>query len=275
MKSCFRLLQFTVVLAFLTSVFSTTVQSYVAKINNRTITEKEFSERLKQSNKVDPSQPSEKEVLKNIIYFELAVQEALKAKYHRLPSLKEQFDILLYQEVIKKHVQPKIDRIKISERELRNYYKETPLIKTRHIFFKITPDMDDSDIAKVRARANKVLGLLNSGKKSFAVLVREYSEGPSARSGGVIDWGAKHKLLPEYYNAALALKKPGKTSGVIETAYGFHIVELSGIQTYAKIDSVYKNFMVRALKEQKGKFVYEKYFEDLKKKHKVIVKKDL
>ena len=65
-------------------------------------------------------------------------------------------------------------------------------------------------------------------KKSFEDLARQFSEGPSAKTGGDVDWGARHKLLPEYYEAALALKNIGETSDLVETPYGIHIIKLTG-----------------------------------------------
>ncbi len=248
----------------------------LAKINGRVITVSEFNRRYEQNTQIVPGKaPPKADVLKNIVYFELATQEARKLNLHQDPSLKEQFDILLYQAIVRRYIQPKIDSLEVSESEVRKYYDDNPLLRTSHIILLSRPGMSESDVKDLKNRAEKVLAEVKSGKKSFEDLVRQHSEGPSARAGGDVDWGARHKLLPEYYEAALALKNIGDISSVIETPYGLHIIKLTGKKPYSEIDSVYKDFIIRTIRENKGQGIYNAYFEDLKKKAKVTVNDSL
>ncbi len=249
----------------------------LAKINDREITVDEFNKRFEQNSKLVPGKtPAKDEVLKNIIYFELATQEARRIGLHKENALKEQFDILLYQALVRKNVQPKVDAIQPSDAEVRQYYEQNPLLRTSHIVFLSRPDMSQKDVQDLRARAEQVLAEVKDKKASFEDLARKHSEGPNAKAGGDVDWGSRHKLLPEYYDAALALKNVGDTSGIVETPYGFHIIKLTGKMAYSdKVDPVYKDFIIRTIREQKGQKVFDEYFEELKKKARVTVNNEL
>ena len=248
----------------------------VAKVNDRAITLSEFNKRFEQNAQLVPGKaPKKEDVLKNIVYFELAAQEARRIGLHKDASVREQFDILLYQAVVRRFIQPKIDTIDVAEADVKKYYEASPLIRTSHIVFLARPGMTESEAKELRTRANTVLEQVKAGKKSFEELAREYSEGPAARTGGDVDWGARHKLLPEYYDAALALKNTGDTTGIVETPYGLHIIKLTGKKPYSEIDSVYRDFIIRSIRETKGQAVFAQYFEDLKKKNKVTVNEDL
>lgn len=248
----------------------------IARINDRAITMSEFNRRYEQNSQLVPGKaPPKAEVLKNIVYFELAKVEALKQKLNQDPSLKEQFDILLYQAIVRRYIQPKIDSLEVSEAEVRKYYEDNPLIRTSHIILLSKPGMDEKEVKELREKAAKILEQVKAGAKTFEDLARQYSEGPSAKTGGDVDWGARHKLLPEYYEAALALKAVNDVSGIVETPYGFHIIKLTGKKPFSEIDPVYRDFIIRTIRENKGQTIFSQYFEDLKKKYKVVVNEGL
>ncbi len=248
----------------------------LARINDVTITLDEFNRRYEQNSKLVPgATPSKDDVLRNIIYFELATQEARRLKIHQEQALKDQFDILLYQAIIRRFVQPKVDSLEVSESEVRKYYEANPLLRTSHIILLSKPGMSEAELKDLRKRAQDILGVVRSNKKPFEEYAKQYSEGPSAKTGGDVDWGARHKLLPEYYEAALKLKEIGDVSDLVETPYGIHIIKLTGRRPYAEMDAVYKDFVVRTLRESKGQDIFNAYFEGLRKQARVTVNQDL
>jgi parvulin-like peptidyl-prolyl isomerase len=251
-------------------------KSVVARIGERTITLEEFNRRFEQNSQLVPGKaPPKAEVLKNIVYFELATLEARRLKLNQDQALREQFDILLYQAIVRRFIQPKIDALEVSEAEVRKYYEDNPLIRSSHIILLTKPGMTEAEIKALRDRANKILEIVRGSNKSFEDLAKQYSEGPSARTGGDVDWGARHKLLPEYYEAALALKNIGDLSPVVETPYGFHIIRLTGRRPFAEIDSVYRDFIIRTIRENKGQTIFSSYFEELKARYKVVTNEEL
>jgi len=248
----------------------------LVRINEVSISLEEFNRRYEQNSKLVPgATPSKQDVLKNIIYFELATQEARRLRIHQEQALKDQFDILLYQAIIRRFVQPKVDSLEVSEAEVRKYYEANPLLRSSHIILLSKPGMSDAELKDLRKRAQDVLAVVRSNKKSFEEYAQQYSEGPSAKTGGDVDWGARHKLLPEFYEAALKLKNIGDVGDLVETPYGIHIIKLVGRRPYAEMDAVYKDFVVRTLRESKGQEIFNAYFDGLRKKARVTVSEDL
>ncbi len=64
------------------------------------------------------------------------------------------------------------------------------------------------------------------GGADFAAMARQYSQDPgSAQSGGDLGFVAKGQLIPSFENAAYALNE-GKISDIVETRYGYHLIQL-------------------------------------------------
>ena len=60
----------------------------------------------------------------------------------------------------------------------------------------------------------------------FAALAREYSDDPGSREkGGELGYTSKGELVPSYEKTAYALK-PGQISGIVESRFGYHIIQL-------------------------------------------------
>jgi len=77
-----------------------------------------------------------------------------------------------------------------------------------------------------KARADEVLAKLQSGEKSFEDLAKEYSDDPTTKeNGGELGWFSRGQMVTEFEDAAFALEV-GKTSGLVKTVYGYHIIKL-------------------------------------------------
>jgi len=76
------------------------------------------------------------------------------------------------------------------------------------------------------AAARFVLARLNRGEK-FEDLARQLSKDPGSKEqGGDLGFVGKGQLVPEFERAAFALERPGQTSPVVKTQYGYHIIRL-------------------------------------------------
>lgn len=78
---------------------------------------------------------------------------------------------------------------------------------------------------KLKAEAEKVHKRVTEGGEDFAEVAKEVSTGPSAPQGGDIGAYPRGNLAPPYEEAAFSLKKD-EISDVVETQFGFHIIQL-------------------------------------------------
>ena len=77
----------------------------------------------------------------------------------------------------------------------------------------------------MRAQAEQVLKEARSGA-DFAALAKKYSQDESnAQQGGDLDYFGRGRMVPEFENAAFALK-PGEISDLVKTEFGYHVIKL-------------------------------------------------
>jgi len=85
---------------------------------------------------------------------------------------------------------------------------------------------EESVTGAAKAKAEEVLAKVKAGE-DFAKLSKEYSQDPgSAANGGDLGFFGKGKMVPEFEDAALKLKK-GETSELVRSVYGYHIIRVT------------------------------------------------
>ena len=92
----------------------------------------------------------------------------------------------------------------------------------RHILLKITPTMTAAD---ARRKLLELKERLDNKAAKFEELARLFSNDGSAAKGGDLGWLAPGDSTPEMETAMNALK-PGEVSGVVETPFGLHLIEV-------------------------------------------------
>jgi len=88
----------------------------------------------------------------------------------------------------------------------------------------MTPKVNPEERIKALEKITKLLEQIRAGE-DFAVIARKYSDDGSAKTGGDLDWTVRGSFVPEFEAAAFQLEKD-QISEVIETEYGFHIIQL-------------------------------------------------
>ncbi len=127
-----------------------------------------------------------------------------------------------------------VGEIKVTPAEVRNYfnslpYDSIPYIPTNVEVQIITkePTVPQVEIDAVKAKLREFTERVNSGETSFSTLALLYSEDPGSRvRGGELGFMGRGQLLPEFANVAFNLQDPDKVSKIVETEYGYHIIQL-------------------------------------------------
>lgn len=124
-------------------------------------------------------------------------------------------------------------QIKVTEGELRaayeankSAYQNPEQRRASHILI----TAEGADLAKVKAQAEKVLEEVRAKTKPFAEIAKKYSEDPgSAKQGGDLGYFAKGMMVQAFEEAVWSLKQ-GEISGLVQSDFGFHIIQLTGIK---------------------------------------------
>lgn len=99
-------------------------------------------------------------------------------------------------------------------------------VRVRHILVRFDPKGSPADKEKAREKAANILKRAQDGE-DFAKLAAEYSEDPGSKAqGGDLGWVTQGQTVPTFEQAAFALKKPNDLSPVVESQFGFHIIQM-------------------------------------------------
>ncbi len=135
---------------------------------------------------------------------------------------------------VQKMQQKLVGDIKITPAEVRRYFKDLPqdsipFIPTQVEVQIITaqPKIPISEIEDVKSRLREYTDRVQNGEIDFSTLARLYSEdrGTAVR-GGETDFMGKGVMDPSYAAVAFSLQDPTKVSKIVESEYGFHIIQL-------------------------------------------------
>jgi len=92
----------------------------------------------------------------------------------------------------------------------------------RHILFQFPPKATAAQKDSVRKKAAGILPQVND--RTFAAMARKYSSDGTAAQGGDLGVFNKRQMVAEFGDAVAALK-PGQISGLVQTQYGYHIIQ--------------------------------------------------
>ena len=124
--------------------------------------------------------------------------------------------------------------ITVSPAEVRRYFKDMPqdslpFVPTEVEVQIITqqPKIEQEEINRVKEELRDYTDRINKGESSFQTLARLYSEDPgTARRGGELDYTGRGMLDPAFANVAFGLTDPKRVSKIVESEFGFHIIQL-------------------------------------------------
>ena len=142
------------------------------------------------------------------------------------------FDIIRDRTLSQKVEYQLTENIKVTPAEVAEYFAtydadSLPEIPTQYEVSEIviTPAVNEAERERVRDELNELRERILKGEK-FSMLAKLYSQDPgSASKGGELGFFGRGTMVSEFEAAAFALK-PGEVSPVVETQYGYHIIQL-------------------------------------------------
>ena len=256
-------------LAGMAVIFSLTAladSTVVATVGTKSITIDDFNKRFAEVQKQTVNPPSKKLFLEDLVRYEMGVQEAEKMGLEKDPIVAERIREELYKGLVEKELSEKINAIKVSEDEMKEYYKNSPELRTSHILTEIKQNATPAERAAAKKRAEEIYAEVQKSKQPFEKLVKLYSDDISTKDrDGDVGYQSRMTVVPSYYEAAIKLKVGGM-SGLIETPYGFHIIKLTGKHLFAESQ---KRASRAAVFERKRLAIFNDYFEKMKKRYKI------
>ncbi len=137
-------------------------------------------------------------------------------------------------EIVKRMKQQIIGDIKIVPADVRRYFKNLPqdsipFVPTQVEVQIITqePKIPAEETERVKKTLRDYTEQVNKGEIAFSTLARLYSEDEGTRRrGGELGFMSRGELVPEYANVAFNMQDPNKISKIVESEFGFHIIQL-------------------------------------------------
>ena len=127
--------------------------------------------------------------------------------------------------------------ITLNDADLKTYYEQNQTRlngaqerRASHILINAAKDAPAADREKAKARAAELLAAVRAAPGSFAEVARKNSQDSgSAPAGGDLDFFGRGAMVKPFEDAAFALKK-GDISDVVESDFGYHIIQLTDIK---------------------------------------------
>jgi peptidyl-prolyl cis-trans isomerase SurA len=171
----------------------------------------------------------------NYLITNLGSKEKVEEYFRRpLPEFRQQMQENMRNQSRIQEVQRNISKdLKVTPADVRKYFDTLPDDSIPYIplqveaeIITINPKIPQQEIDDVKARLRDYADQVNRGESQFSTLAILYSEDGSNVRGGEIGFLGKGHLEPEYAAVAFNLNDPKKVSKIVETQYGYHIIQL-------------------------------------------------
>ena len=173
----------------------------------------------------------------NYFISQLGSKEKVEEFFHKsLPVLRENLVEMMRNNSIVGQVQRSLtEDVTATPNEVRKYFDSLPADSVPYVpmqvevqLITLNPNIPRQEIEDVKARLREYSERVNKGEADFSTLAIMYSEDGSAMQGGELGYNGRAAWVPEFANVAFNLSDPKKVSRIVETEYGFHILQLIG-----------------------------------------------
>lgn len=189
---------------------------------------------------LDSTEVSDEEVASNVQYYmqayeaQYGTKEAIRqAMGYTYDELKDLLTKMLHDRMLAERVRMGLtNNVKITPYEVNEFFSKIPVdslptVEETYEVSEITrkPQISEEERERVRMELNKLRERILNGDR-FSTLAALYSEDPgSSNKGGELGFFPRGRMVAEFETAAFSLK-PGEVSPVIETKFGFHIIQM-------------------------------------------------
>jgi parvulin-like peptidyl-prolyl isomerase len=251
----------------LLSLFTYQAQAQVvAKVGSSEITLQEFKNRYKEVKASTVNPPAPELFLEDLVRYELGLLEAGRQKISDDPEFKDRVEKELYKFLLEKEIGKKVEGNKVTEAEMKEYYKNNPELRSSHILIETKPGATPEQKEIAKKRADEIYQEVKKSNRPFAELAKIYSDDSLSKGvGGDIGYQNRITVAPTYYDTLIKLKAD-EIGGPVETLYGFHIMKLTGRRSFQDADRRQLRVLVF---DEKRKDVFNNYFKELRSRYKV------
>lgn len=171
----------------------------------------------------------------NFFIANLGSKEKVEEYFRKpLPLLREQLVEVMRNAFTIEQVQNNLTKdLKSTPRDIRRYFESLPADSVPYVPTQVevqvitaNPVIPRQEIEDVKAKLRDIADRVNRGEAEFSTMAIMYSEDGSAMQGGELGFHGKADFVPEFSNVAFNLSDPKKVSRIVETEYGFHIIQL-------------------------------------------------
>lgn len=143
-------------------------------------------------------------------------------------------------------------------------------MEAAHLMIAARSDASAEEIANAETKINEIYELLEAGE-SFEELVGKYSDDPSSNGkNGILPQfgtGTTTRMVPEFTEAAFALKKDGEYSKPVKTDYGYHIIKRISWKPVDSFDVLKKEIEKKVSKDARAEKTQASFVTKLKKEY--------
>jgi peptidyl-prolyl cis-trans isomerase SurA len=179
---------------------------------------------------------AELEMRINYIIDQIGSKEKMEEYYNKTSTqIREMLrENIRNEKTVRKMQQEIVGDIKIVPADVRRYFKNLPQDSIPYIptqvevqIVTLEPKIPQEEIERVKKALRDYTDQVNKGEIAFSTLARLYSEDEGTRRrGGELGFMGRGQLVPEYANVAFNLQDPAKVSKIVESEFGFHIIQL-------------------------------------------------
>jgi len=169
----------------------------------------------------------------NYFVQQVGSEKKLEEMYNKpVRALKEDLRSQVRDQLVQQEMQEKISgKVAVTPREVKEYFDKVPKDSIPYFSTEvevgqivIPAQVNDKAKQEAIAQLNDLRGRIQAGE-SFETLAKQYSQDPgSGAQGGYLGFFKKGELVPEYEAASRKLE-PGQMSPVVESQFGFHLIQ--------------------------------------------------